>query len=216
MKISPSYNPEESKFSIEITTNLLKDYFLNFRGMVLDCETVPKDVEVVKKGSETALVTFSMKKEELESVGKSIPSGILSEVGKMLGIPSDSIGGRMFNAEEVKPFEEVNQVLQKFVEKASIYKFSKTEFIPLTNYSEEELKNDCIAALKANRDFCIVDDFNKYRKAMDDRTYVLNYTTVPYATEEYVNIALLIITGNLDKVREMYTPVLKQDEWLKI
>ena len=112
MKINPSYNPEENKFVVEVTTDLLKEFFFNFRGMILENNTVPNDIEVVRKGAKTAVVTFTVKKEEIESIGRSIPSSMLSEVGKLLGIPSENIGGRMFNSDEIKPFETVKNVIE--------------------------------------------------------------------------------------------------------
>lgn len=217
MKINPSYNPEENKFVVEITTDLLKDFFFNFRGMLLENTTVPKDIEVVRKSAKTAVVTFTVKKEEVESVGKSIPSSMLSEMGKLLGIPSENIGGgRVFSSDEIKPFETVKGVIEDFVNKASIYKFRKTEFIPLTKYPIEDLKNDCIAAIKAKRDYCIVDDFEKYSKAMDDRTYKIRHFNIPYGTTEYVDVFLCIVSGNIDKLIDKYMPLLEDSKWIEI
>lgn len=216
MKINPSYNPEENKFVVEVTTDLLKEFFFNFRGMILENNTVPNDIEVVRKGARTAVVTFTVKKEEIESVGKSIPSSMLSEMGKLLGIPSENIGGRMFNSDEIKPFETVKGVIEDFVNRASFYKFRKTEFIPLTNYPIEDLKNDCIAAIKAKRNYCIVDDYKKYSKAMDDRTYKIRHFNIPYGTTEYVDVSLCIISGKIDKLIDEYMPLLVDNKWIEI
>lgn len=216
MKINPNYNPESSLFSIEITSNLLRDYFNNFRGMLLDCNEIPNDVEVTKKAIDTALVTFKVKKEDMESVGKSIPSNILSEVKKMLGVTGGDVDGMMVSSGDIKPFEQVRQVVTKFVKQAAIYKFKKTEFIPLSNYPIENLKEDVVLALNAKRDFCIVDDFNKYRDAMDNKNYILNHKIVNYGTAEYCDVFLDILSGKSVELENKYNPQLKESLWLDI
>lgn len=216
MKISPSYNPEESKFSVEFSTDLLKDYFFNFRGMVLDSDIAPKDVEVIKKTPETALITFTVNKEDMKSSEKSIPEEILSKFGSMLGIPTENIsGGIMVSSDSIPSFKNVQLIIQDFIKSASVYRFSKTEFIPLQNYSIELLKSDCKNALEAKRDFCIVDDFIKYRKAMDDMNYVLNHVIIPYGTSEYVDVVLLILNDKFDELIEWMNPRLENKAWLK-
>ena len=216
MKISPSYNPEESKFSIEFSTELLKDYFFNFRGMVLDSDIAPKDVEVTKKTPETALITFTVNREDMKSSEKSIPDEILSKFGSMLGISSENIsGGVMVSSDSIPSFKNVQLIIQDFIKSASVYRFSKTEFVPLDNYSVELLKVDCKNAIEAKRDFCIVDDFIKYRKAMDDMSYVLNHITIPYGTSEYVDVALLIFNDRFEELVKWMSPRLENKAWLK-
>ena len=216
MKISPSYNPEESKFSVEFSTDLLMVYFFNFRGLVLDSDIAPKDVEVIKKTPETALITFTVNKEDMKSSEKSIPEELLSKFGSMLGIPTENIsGGMMVSSDSIPSFKNVQLIIQDFIKSASVYRFSKTEFIPLQNYSIELLKSDCKNALEAKRDFCIVDDFIKYRKAMDDMNYVLNHVIIPYGTSEYVDVVLLILNDKFDELIEWMNPRLENKAWLK-
>ena len=216
MKIKPSYNPEESKFSIEFSTDLLKDYFFNFRGMVLESKIAPKDVEVVKKSTETALITFTVSQEDMKSSEKSIPEELLSKFGSMLGISSDNISrGVLVNSDNIAPFKSIQSIIQDFIKKASIYIFSKTEFIPLDNYSIELLKADCINAINSKRNFCIVDDFIKYRKSMDEMNYVMNHLTIPFGTSEYADVAILILNNKFDELIKWMKPRLENKAWLK-
>ena len=184
--------------------------------MVLDSDIAPKDVEVIKKTPETALITFTVNKEDMKSSEKSIPEEILSKFGSMLGIPTENIsGGIMVSSDSIPSFKNVQLIIQDFIKSASVYRFSKTEFIPLQNYSIELLKSDCKNALEAKRDFCIVDDFIKYRKAMDDMNYVLNHVIIPYGTSEYVDVVLLILNDKFDELIEWMNPRLENKAWLK-
>lgn len=215
MKLNSSYNPENNKFVLEVTTNLVNDYFYNLRGMLLDSNEVPKDIEIIKKGNDTAQISFTMLKEDIEKASTPLPEDLLKKMGDAMGISSGDIKGGIINPETCGgPIKAVDSVIGDFVNAAMNHKMKRTEFLPLTGYSEEKLAQDSIAAMENKRDFCIIDKYKNYLKAQTSKRYEFNQRIVEYGTSEYYDIIIMLNTNSFKEFRNTYKNELEKIEWI--
>ena len=215
MKLSSNYNPESSKFTLEVTTNLVNDYFFNLRGLLIQNEEVPKDIEVTKRGNDTALITFTMLKEEVERISTPVPKDILNKMSEILGVPADNIKGGVIDASNTEgPLKHIDSVINQFVNMAMDYKLRRTEFLPLKNYPVKDLIKDVKEALKNKRNLCIIDDYNNYKTATKMRTYEFNQKWVEYGTQEYFDVVTMLCNDLFDEFKEIYKNELTKTVWI--
>lgn len=215
MKLSSNYNPESSKFTLEVTTNLVNDYFFNLRGLLIQNEEVPKDIEVTKRGNDTALITFTMLKEEVERISTPVPKDILNKMSEILGVPADNIKGGVIDASNTEgPLKHIDSVINQFVNMAMDYKLRRTGFLPLKNYPVKDLIKDVKEALKNKRNLCIIDDYNNYKTATKMRTYEFNQKWVEYGTQEYFDVVTMLCNDLFDEFKEIYKNELTKTVWI--
>lgn len=215
MKLSSNYNPENSKFTLEVTTNLVSEYFYNLRGMLIQHNDVPKDIEVTKRGNDTALISFTMLKEEVERISTPMPKELLDKMSKMFGVPADNIKGGVIDASQTDgPLKLIDSIINQFINSAMSYKLKRTEFLPLTNYPKSDLIEDAKSALKNKRNLCIIDDFKKYKKSMNSRTYEFNQYELEYGTSEYYDVITMLCTGLYDEFKSIYSQKLVNTVWI--
>ena len=230
MEVRPSYNPDSNTFYLEISSNLLENYFNNLRGMLISNQDF-KNIEVTKKNCDTALITFTVKKEDLPETGKGIDkssklsdllkdSSLPEELKSMLNQLSESGLSEDVNvmaismSDKANPISRMNDLLNDFINSAVRDKFKTTEFIPLINYPHKNLKEDIITAIKAKRNICIVDDFENYKKSTEDKSLEFNQYFIKYSTSEYADVAILISLGKFKELIDTFSPKLKQIAWI--
>ena len=150
MKFTQTFNPDNNKVVFIFETNLLNRYFPNLKGLVENDKDVPSDIEVEQRNSNTALISFS-------------PGPESSNVQK-----TESNGSGAYRiAIDSRKVESINKVLNKFTRCALKKELNTTEFVPLTGYPEENLKEEIIGALKGKRKLCILRDYDEYLNMQD-------------------------------------------------
>lgn len=196
MKFTQTFNPDNNKVVFIFETNLLNRYFPNLKGLVENDKDVPSDIEVEQRNSNTALISFS-------------PGPESGNVQK-----TESNGGGAYRiAIDSRKVESINKVLNKFTRCALKKELSTTEFVPLTGYPEENLKEEIIGALKGKRKLCILRDYDEYLNMQDKELYVFHQYILEYGTNEYVDAVLYIRNGKLSKLRELYSDRLVLTDW---
>ena len=196
MRFTQTFNPDNNKVVFILETNLLLRYFPNLKGLVENDKDIPSDVEVEQKNSTTAVISFS--------------PGPESNVQK---VDSGNNTGSFKIAIDSKRIEGINRVLNKFTRCALKKELSTTEFIPLSGYSEENLSNEIIDALKGKRKLCILKDYSEYLESQEKNVYVFNQYILEYGTNEYVDAVLYIRNKNFKKLRELYSDKLVLTDW---
>ena len=62
MNITNSYNPEEKRVLVFVESNLLRDYFSNFSGLIIKNNKI-NDLKVEKLDKNKAMISFPLPKE---------------------------------------------------------------------------------------------------------------------------------------------------------
>ena len=227
MEIKPSYNPESNTFFLEISSNLLENYFNNLRGMLLDDNF--KNLEVIKKGCDTALITFTVSKDELPSFGEDKNSSTISDLLNSKDLPEelrDMVSKLSEDLDEdvnvvavplndtTNPIGKMNQLINDFINSAISHKIRNTEFVPLINYPYDKLREDIVEAVKAKRNICIVDDYFNYLKSTGDKSLVFNQYYINYIDSEYADAAILIKEDNIKEFKKQFSSILKEVSWI--
>lgn len=228
MEIKPSYNPESSTFFLEISSNLLESYFNNLRGMLLDKNEF-KNLEVTKKGYDTALITFTVPKEDLPiNKERAIPSSIsemlksdlpdsiknmISELSADLNEGDVSVVAIPLD-DTTNPIGKMNQLINDFINSAIRHKMRTTEFVPLINYPYDKLREDIIAAIKAKRNICLVDDYENYLKSTENKLLEFNQYYIDYINSDYADVAILVNSGKIEEFKKTFSPKLKKISWI--
>lgn len=199
MCIKVEINPDAGLFNVTITTPLLEKYYSNLRGMVINEKSVPKNLTIERSGTSTASIQFP------------IPAGsIVKQNTETITVDKDLLlnGG----------MSSVLNVTHRFVCAALSAILKNTEFLPFLDfsggYSFEELQSDVKRAVEAKRDFLMVDTYKNYLEGTKDGGYRFSQYPVKYGTSEYVDIAILIVSGNLEELRKIYKTKLKLTDWI--
>lgn len=227
MEIKPSYNPESNTFFLEISSNLLENYFNNLRGMLLDDNF--KNLEVIKKGCDTALITFTVSKDELPSFGEDKNGSTISDLLNSKDLPEELRDMVSKLSEDIdedvnvvavplndtnNPIGKMNQLINDFINSAINHKIRNTEFVPLINYPYDKLREDIVEAVKAKRNICIVDDYFNYLKSTGDKSLVFNQYYINYIDSEYADAAILIKEDNIKEFKKQFSSKLKEVSWI--
>ena len=226
MDIRPNYNPENSIFTLEFSSDLIRDYFNNLRGMLLDNKSTLSNLEITRKSGDTAKITFKVSKEEMSRISskastissilnnKDIPeelkSSMMDYVNKDVEVSVISVDGN----DTSNPLGKVNNVINKFISLALKDKLKTTEFLPINNYPDNELKVDVLNALQGKRNLCIIDDFENYKEQTRLNTYSFNQYIVKYGTSEYADTILMLVNDEFDKFKEYYNDKLISTSWI--
>ena len=227
MDIRPNYNPENSIFTLEFSSDLLRDYFNNFRGMLLDKKDSLTNLEITRKSGDTAKITFKVSKEEMSKISskastinsilnnKDIPEELKSSMldyvnNKDVEVSIISVDGN----DTSNPLGKVNNIINNFISLALKDKIKSTEFMPISNYPDDGLKKDSLNALLGKRNLCIIDDFENYKKQTKLNTYNFNQYIVKYGTSEYADTILMLVNEEFSEFRKYYSNKLKTTSWI--
>ena len=184
------FNREEKKITIEVKTNLFRKYFSNFEGMVLDSAKLPSDVSVSWESESLAKIKMTLSEDGAH---------LLEELG----------GGNPFGKqpEEIK---EISRISTNFRFYALKKEQENVEILPIEGYSRENLKEDAIRAVKAKRDFCVMDNYESYLSQCKDHNNKFHQLHINYGSPEYCSVFLDIVSGrSLDYLRSQ----LKLESW---
>jgi hypothetical protein len=197
MKLTPSFDYEEKKVLFIVETNLLNRYFANLEGLVKkELHIVQEDIAVTQRSSNVAVISFSVNSSGVSERER-------GESGKDVFIRID---GNTAN--------KLHNVLNKFEKCALKKELSTTEFIPLTGYPIENLKEEILTCIEGKRKLCIIKDYQEYLDMEKTGKYIFHQSIVEYGTDEYADAVLFIRSGNFDKLKELYESKLVLTDWL--
>jgi hypothetical protein len=187
MKVENDFDREKMEVVINIQCNLLKKYYPNFVGILeKNKDDIPKGFSVRQASSDTAKISFP------------IPEG--TTIAK---------GGGSFAVNLMSLMDVIN----KFAGTALRYELEHTEFIPINGYPLKDLKKDIVASVKNKRNLCVLGDYAEYLSMEKEHKYQFHQVYVNYGTPEWADIVLMILEGDMGKMRELYTPKLEFTEW---
>lgn len=192
-ELVPGYNPANGDLEFTIELNLFRNYFPNFEGLILMNEELTKcNAKVRQIEPNKAIVAFPISKDSIKKV-------------------NDDTAAVRF--ENVSGLKALYSVLNSFTRVAIKKELKTTEFIPLNGYPVENLKEDIQAAVKGKRKLCIINDYSEYLEKQKDHNLVYHQYVIEYGTDEYANAVLMILDGDMDQLKEIYTPKLVKTEW---
>jgi hypothetical protein len=194
MNVQPGYDPEKRCVTLNVESNLLRKYFSNFSGMIVDDPGVPKNTEVTQIDEVTAQISFPI---DDKSVVKMVTDNKMS-----IGIDPSSLS--VFQT-----------IINSFIGSALKKELKTTEFIPLYGYPKENLKVDIQEAVKNKRKLCIIKDYSEYLEMSEGKTnkYIFHQIFVEFGTHEYTEAAILLYNEKLEELREMFEDSLKLEDW---
>lgn len=189
MKVINEFDRDKMEIVVKIQSNLLKKYYPNFVGFVeKKKDKMPIGYSVQQSSSDTAKISFP--------------------------IPDDT---KISNSEGVGRFAvnltSLMGVIDNFAGTALRYELEHTEFIPINGYPLEDLKKDIQASVKNKRNLCVLNDYVEYLNMEKEHKYQFTQRYVDYGTSEWSDLVLMILEGDMEKIREIYTPKLVFTEW---
>ena len=138
----------------------------------------------------------------------------------------ESFGGNSSVCISVETMTAIKESLLGFYKKAVKKRFSMTEFIPLNGYGWNDLKEDVKKAIEGKRNFCILETYEDYldlvggekestsKSKKNKNRFLVKHLDVPYMSDDYCDIAILIETDKEQDLKEKYTPKLVKSEWM--
>ncbi len=197
------------KIILEITSDLLLDYYSDFEDL-MDLELHDLDFNLERKSLDTVLITIPM---DLRNIieGEDKSSDIVSE--------NEEEGTRIVRVntellDKSNGLRKFNDALYVFINSALEKKLKSVEFLPLFNYPLSALKGDIIKALKAKRDFYVVDDYKNYLSSVNQHKYEFNQFKAPYRSSDWADIAILLHQDKMEEFISTYTNQLEKVEWV--
>jgi hypothetical protein len=187
MKVVNDFDREKMEVVIRIQCNLFKKYYSNFVGILeRNKKDIPKGFNVYQSSSDTAKISFPL------------PAGTkISEDGGSFSVNLMSLMG----------------VINKFAGTALRYELEHTEFIPINGYPVEDLKKDIVASVKNKRNLCVLGEYAEYLAMEKEHKYQFHQVYVNYGTNEWADLVLMILDGDMEKIKNIYTPKLEFTEW---
>lgn len=181
---------EEEKFGVIATTNLIENYFLNLVGMLRYEGSFP-GLKVDRLSSNSAEITI-----KVDNLSKRVE-------------------GDWKKDEELRSyFEELIYLVRRFSIIAFDDKILKYEFIPLSGYPSKDLKVDVKQALLKKRSLVLIDDFQSYKDFMLNSAAEYNQYFIPFDSDEYTEVYLMISEGKIKELRNKYKSKLKKFSWM--
>lgn len=191
MNITNSYNPEEKRVLVFVESNLLRDYFSNFSGLIIKNNKI-NDLKVEKLDKNKAMISFPLPREA--SVMR------VSEEKMAVSMPMNLI-------------EELTKTIDKFAGAAIRKKLRSVEFLPLSGYPEEDLKKDIEAGIKGKRHFCVIRDYKEYLEMEKQNKYDFDQILIHFGTNDYANFALDLWKGDIKGLQERLDPLFEKYDW---
>lgn len=196
LKIITGLDLPSSSFIITVQSPLVTKHYASLSGMLINDKDAPKGVSIEKKDIDIALISFP--------VGGQIIPGPDENTARVSPDASVSV-------------QNVISIVRRFAVASIRASLRKTEFLPIMDfkggYSFEELQQDVENAVKAKRQFIVIDTYESYLKNTKEMTYEFNQYVIPYGTSEYVDFALLAKAGKLAEIRKTYKNKLKKTNW---
>lgn len=189
MKVINEFDRDKMEIVVKIQSNLLKKYYPNLVGFIeKKRDKMPEGYSIHQSSSDTAKISFP------------IPEG--STVSN-----SEGVGRFVVN------LSSMMGVIDNFAGSALRYELEHTEFIPISGYPLESLQKDIEASVKNKRNLCVLKDYAEYLSMEKEHKYQFTQKYINYGTDEWADLVLLIRLGDMEKIREIYTPLLEFTEW---
>ena len=200
IEIREGFNPEENKISISVKSALIKKYFANLKGMIKTGDGIPREAEVERldAGGDVAVITFPVPE---DSTFKKV---------------DENVGAVGVNAEKMSVFYSV---IYKFLNSAIRSEFKRVEFLTLSGYGLENLKQDVKNAIENKRNFAILHTYQEYLDSQklvpkgEKKEIQFNQVYINYGTELYADVAILIQQGKIKELRKLVEPLFKLTKW---
>lgn len=192
MKITTGMT-EDGKFCVTVSSRLLETYYPNFSGMISSDSNCPRDLSIERQDKNTAFLVFP--------VGE---GAILNKSGDRVGV---DING-------VKTLKDVLAITKRFSITAIRHQQRTLEYIPLKGYPLKELQKDVVAAVENKRSFVMIDTYDNWKENCQNPGKEFPQFVVPFGTNEYTNVFLMIRNGEFNKLKKEYKPKLKMMSWV--
>ena len=109
--------------------------------------------------------------------------------------------------------ERLSNVLESFSRRAAELEMSELEFIPLSGYPLEQMKEDIDRAIQDKRNIVLIDTYRNYKRLVDHLTAESKQLTLEYLNNEYADLAWIIHSGNLKELNK-YKTKLEKKSWI--
>lgn len=186
---------ENGEFKVMVSSTLIKDYLPNLLGMLKSNKDCPKDIKITRDSDTSIYILFQM------GEGGSLTSPMSGRIGV------DEIGAR--------PLTSVLSIVKRFSIVAFKCAMKKQQFIPLsTDYTLDELKKDLEEALNHRHSFTFVDTYDHFKEFTKNPDLEFKQYTVPYESEEFIDICLSIHRGDIEGLRKKYSKKLESFSWV--
>lgn len=195
MKIESSIDFEKKVIVVNVTGNIICDFYSNFVGLAKSNSDLPQNMEIVRTRADSLTIN--------------IPTMMFS--------PDENSDGDVKRV--VVPVSSISPLIEfinMFARVALKHLTMKREFLPLHGYPEEKLQADVLAALDNKRDLVIIDKYSSYLRNQKETTWCFNQKVVRFEENksEYCDIVLLLQTGQFSEFRRRYKNQLTYCEWL--
>ena len=188
------YDSSSHRLMVEFNNVLLENHWDLFSELIAEASKksyLPKNTEFKKVSSEKALIVIPYKLEGAEN---------LEDGDRIENLPSQVT-------------EHLSNVLESFSKKAVDLEMKNLEFMPLSGYSLDQMKEDLIQAIKDKRDLVLIDTYSNYKKLVQKETTETNQCVLKYLDNDYADVAYLIYSGNLSELKK-YKSKLEVKRWI--
>lgn len=188
------YDSSSHRLMVEYKNVLLKKYL----GLLSDLVKEAKKVNYLPKSTE-------IKKIDEESVLISLPCTIE-------GAENIENGERINNLPELVT-DHLSTLIDTFTKKAIEEEMKEIEFIPLSGYPIDKLKEDIEQAIKDKRDLVLIDSYANYKKLANQEVLESKQCRFKYLDNDYADVAYLIHSGNVKELKK-YKSRLENKSWI--
>lgn len=200
MEIRNSFDPNEKRIQLIVTSNLLNNYFPNFSGMIKNSskrlDLTEDQLRVEKTGKNTAIISFPLP----------VDSQVMKVDEQKMAVSMNPLS-----------MEILNDSINRFCNAALRKTLKTTEFLPIFGYPIEDLKEDVKEAVKNKRNFCIIKDYQEYldfSNSKESPKYCFTQVIAEYMSDLWAEAVLLILDDKIEDLRKLVEPLYKKTEWI--
>lgn len=119
---------------------------------------------------------------------------------------------------EKELLNEIGKILNMFTLNALSKKLRETEFLPLSGYPLEKLREDVEEMVKNKRSACVISDYSRYlennKLGTTTKSFRYNQVMLKYSSDQYCNFVIDVQTKSLEELRATYSGQLVETDWL--
>lgn len=191
MNIVNSYNPEQKRVLVFVESNLLINYYSNFEGMIKKNTNID-DLRVERTKKNEAMISFPLPE---DGTAVKVNGGMSISIPPMV-------------------MENITNSINRFTKAAMRNKLKTVEFLPLSEYPVEDLKKDMVAAVRAGRDFVLLQSYKDYLEMEKKGKYSFSQVFVYKRTSEYADTALDIWNEDIEGLKRRLEGKFEVYEWM--
>lgn len=200
MEIQNSFDPNEKRLQLIVTSNLLNNFFPNFSGMIKNSskklDLTEDQIRVEKTGKNTAVISFPLP----------VDSQVMKVDEQKMAVTMNPLS-----------MEVLKDSINRFCNAALRKTLKTTEFLPMFGYPIEDLKKDVKKAVESKRNFCIIKDYQEYLDFSNSKgspKYCFTQVMAEYRSDLWADTVLLILEDKIDELRKLVEPLYKKTEWI--